>query len=322
MNKHNVLIVLLTVLLLCFSYAFPLLLLASMFLFYESLQEWSFLVSVLILLFSIMLIILFYLKGKKKLAITISTILLSTGVLVISEMFFSYFGIHSSTCFCQGGCITPCLDEPHPTILLIKGVTQFFATLLVVITGMRYLTKTNRTQDPNDKQSSFFRPFILISGSFLILWIIGMFILANYLPRVPASNMYVCLSESTKIDTPQGSKSVKDIHEGMQVWTLDDDGRRKSVPVLKTIKLRVQQGKFVQLTLANDKTLRLSPGHPTADGRYIGDLQVGDRIDGEEITEIKIIPYINAYTYDILPAGDTGYYWANGVLMGNTLKRN
>src|SRR3989442_783087 len=25
------------------------------------------------------------------------------------------------------------------------------------------------------------------------------------------------------------------------------------------------------------------------------------------------------YTYDLLPSGDTGFYWANGILVGSTL---
>jgi len=30
--------------------------------------------------------------------------------------------------------------------------------------------------------------------------------------------------------------------------------------------------------------------------------------------------YAGEKTYDLLPAGDTGVYWANGILLGSTLK--
>jgi hypothetical protein len=34
-----------------------------------------------------------------------------------------------------------------------------------------------------------------------------------------------------------------------------------------------------------------------------------------------VIPYEHAFTYDILPASETGTYYAAGALIGSTLKR-
>jgi hypothetical protein len=34
------------------------------------------------------------------------------------------------------------------------------------------------------------------------------------------------------------------------------------------------------------------------------------------------VTYQSADTYDILPAGSTSTYWANGILLGSTLKSN
>jgi hypothetical protein len=66
--------------------------------------------------------------------------------------------------------------------------------------------------------------------------------------------------------------------------------------------------------------LRVSPGHPTTDGRTVGRLQAGDFLDDARILSIERVLYTGIATYDILPAGDTGAYWANGILLTSTLK--
>jgi hypothetical protein len=37
------------------------------------------------------------------------------------------------------------------------------------------------------------------------------------------------------------------------------------------------------------------------------------------VTGADPIPYTGEYTYDILPAGETGIYWANGIPLKSTL---
>jgi hypothetical protein len=51
----------------------------------------------------------------------------------------------------------------------------------------------------------------------------------------------------------------------------------------------------------------------------MGDLVAGEYLDGALITKVEIVSSDQPATYDILPAGDTGYYWANGILIGSTL---
>jgi hypothetical protein len=34
------------------------------------------------------------------------------------------------------------------------------------------------------------------------------------------------------------------------------------------------------------------------------------------------LPYAGTTTYDLRPSGDTGFYWANGILIGSTLTRS
>ncbi|HZY44489.1 MAG TPA: hypothetical protein VFF70_07045, partial [Anaerolineae bacterium] len=53
--------------------------------------------------------------------------------------------------------------------------------------------------------------------------------------------------------------------------------------------------------------------------RTMGQLLNGDRLDGSEIDLIEFVPYNGQATYDILPSSETGFYWANGVLVKSTL---
>jgi hypothetical protein len=47
---------------------------------------------------------------------------------------------------------------------------------------------------------------------------------------------------------------------------------------------------------------------------------VGDLLDGGRIIQLERLPYTGMATYDVLPSGGTGVYWANGILMGSTLQ--
>jgi hypothetical protein len=76
---------------------------------------------------------------------------------------------------------------------------------------------------------------------------------------------------------------------------------------------------MVHLVLADGRELLASPGHRTADGRPLGLLVAGDALDGSTITRWELVPYAGDRTYDLLPAGGTGTYWANGILLASTL---
>jgi len=45
----------------------------------------------------------------------------------------------------------------------------------------------------------------------------------------------------------------------------------------------------------------------------------GIALDGHRIRSVEVIPYTFEATYDILPASDTGTYFAAGVEIGSTL---
>lgn len=133
-----------------------------------------------------------------------------------------------------------------------------------------------------------------------------------------------CLAGATLIDTPNGQVPVKDLREGMLVWTSidlkDNDSSRQAVPISRTSRTEVPPDyKIIHLQLEKGLDLFVSPGHPTADGRLFGMLNVGDVVDGSRVSSYELVPYDEGYTYDILPSGVTATYWANGILIGSTL---
>lgn len=131
----------------------------------------------------------------------------------------------------------------------------------------------------------------------------------------------ICLSGNTMIDTPNGAVNVKELKMGMSVWTSDNLGHRELATILKTGKTLVPTThKMVHVVLDDGRELYASQGHPTADGRFLEELSIGDVLDNSRVKSIDLALYNENYTYDILPSGSTGFYWANGILVGSTLK--
>jgi hypothetical protein len=136
-------------------------------------------------------------------------------------------------------------------------------------------------------------------------------------------NCPICLAASTLIATPNGPVRVIDIAPGTMVWTSSSDGRRVAAAVLEVGSTQVPAGhEMVHLRLADGRDLLASPGHRTADRLQLGTLAVGEPLDGSTITLWELVPYAGDRTYDLLPAGPTGTYWANGILLASTLSPN
>jgi hypothetical protein len=91
------------------------------------------------------------------------------------------------------------------------------------------------------------------------------------------------------------------------------------VPIAEVGRQAQRNHHVMRLLLATGTVLEISPGHPTADGRRIGQLAADDRLDEVRIVSATLVPYRHSHTYDILPASDTGTYYAGGVLIGSTL---
>jgi hypothetical protein len=46
----------------------------------------------------------------------------------------------------------------------------------------------------------------------------------------------------------------------------------------------------------------------------------GDFYDDAVVVSAELSPYAGGATFDVLPAGATGIYWANGVLLRSTIR--
>jgi len=130
----------------------------------------------------------------------------------------------------------------------------------------------------------------------------------------------ICLAAQTRIDTPHGPVNVEDLHAGDTVWTVDSSGQRRAAALLRVVRRPARAGQeVVHLLLSDGREIWASPLHPTADGRTLGSLRVGDGLDGARLVQVEYAPYTQAFTYDVLPSGDSGLYWANGILLASTL---
>ncbi len=130
-----------------------------------------------------------------------------------------------------------------------------------------------------------------------------------------------CLAGGTLIDTPGGPVKVQDIIPGTAVWTTDKKGTRVVGIILKIARNAVPDGhQVVHLVLSDGRELYVSPGHPLVGGRPVGTLSAGETADGAKVVSAEWLPYNQPYTYDLLPSGDTGAYWANDILIASTIK--
>jgi hypothetical protein len=139
--------------------------------------------------------------------------------------------------------------------------------------------------------------------------------------REPSVNTCpICLAKQTLIDTPAGAIPVEDVCQGMLVWTLDCGYNRVAAPVVITSTTAVPAPfQLVSLRLADGRALTASAGHPTAQGRTLGEYRVGDMLDGSLVVLVDLVPYHSPATYDIRPSGGSGVYWANGIPLRSTL---
>lgn len=135
----------------------------------------------------------------------------------------------------------------------------------------------------------------------------------------PPGGCPICLAAGDRVATVAGSLPVGVLRPGDVVWTRDASGRRLAAPVLRVGHVPAPPGhQVVRLRLADGRSVDASPGHPTGDGRHVGDLRPGDVLDGSRVQSAGRVAY-SGDTFDLLPAGPTGVYWANGVPLGSTL---
>lgn len=130
----------------------------------------------------------------------------------------------------------------------------------------------------------------------------------------------ICLPGATLIATPAGDVPAAVLRVGDPVWTRSADGRRLPARVVRTGSVSFDSPHdAVRLRLADGRSLTASPGHPTADGRSLGELRPGDLLDGSSVSSVEVIE-VEGDTFDLLPSGPSGAYWADGILVGSTLQ--
>jgi len=116
-------------------------------------------------------------------------------------------------------------------------------------------------------------------------------------------------------------EAVQDLRVGMSVWTLDVAGRRVAASVVQVARAYAPTThQMTRLRLDDGREVFASPGHPTADGRTLAQLYRGDALKDARVVSAERVRYAENYTYDILPSGGAGAYWANGILLGSTLR--
>jgi hypothetical protein len=133
--------------------------------------------------------------------------------------------------------------------------------------------------------------------------------------------MCVCSAPWTPIDTPDGPRRIADLRAGDLVYSVHR-GERTVVALARVGRRAVFGHSIVRLTLVGGDVIEMSGNHPTADGRPFRTLAAGDRVGAARITRVETVPYDEPFTYDILPASDSGTYFCHGAWLGSTMHRS
>jgi hypothetical protein len=131
----------------------------------------------------------------------------------------------------------------------------------------------------------------------------------------------ICLARGTLIDTPAGPIAIDRLRLGDPIWTLDAGGRRVAATVIALGSTTAPpEHHVIRLVLADGRSVTASPGHPLADGRRLGELAIGDIVDGSRVVELVSLPYSGGETFDLVASGATGIYLSGGIPLGSTLQ--
>jgi intein/homing endonuclease len=150
------------------------------------------------------------------------------------------------------------------------------------------------------------------------------------------SNTCKCLPNTARILTSQGEEKIDNLQIGDSVYTFNNIDGKILAPIIQVIKTPVQKEYImIKITLEEGRSVQASSKHPIPIERkyanssvnqfeelLFSDIKKGDHIDNSKVVSIEFVKYNGEFTYDILPAGESGYYWADEVLIGSTLFHN
>ncbi len=133
-----------------------------------------------------------------------------------------------------------------------------------------------------------------------------------------------CLALGTKISSLKGRIAVERLKKNDLVWTVDARGNKMLQPIIRIKKTYVGNSHIIcSLFLSDKRQISVSPLHPLfSEQSAVKDLKKGDIYNDAMVIKNEIQFYRSFYTFDILPAGESGAYFANGILLGSTLFRS
>lgn len=132
----------------------------------------------------------------------------------------------------------------------------------------------------------------------------------------------ICLPGATRLATPNGDVAVSALRVGDPIWTLDAARQRIAGRVLYAGSTPISGPHHaVRVTLADGRVVEASPGHPTLSGRTLSTLRPGDALSNSTVVRAQNVPFGGTRTYDVLPSGPTGAYWADGVVLRSSFRR-
>jgi hypothetical protein len=128
----------------------------------------------------------------------------------------------------------------------------------------------------------------------------------------------MCAAAWSPVATPNGSRPIAELQVGDFVYTVDH-GERVAAPIVRVNRRPVARHALVRVRLASGSVVEMSGGHPTATGGRFDELLAGQHLGAAEIISLETVPYDDPFTYDILPASDTGTYFVGDAWVGSTL---
>lgn len=129
-----------------------------------------------------------------------------------------------------------------------------------------------------------------------------------------------CLPPEALIATPSGEIPIRDVRVGMSIWTRNRDGARVVGIVELVSNPSVQKGHHLSRVVLDDgRVIVASPEHPLLGQKRMQDLQIGNDYDGAKVNDVQFLEYSGSSTYNVLPSGETGVYWVNGVPVTSTI---